>query len=172
MREVASIALLLALAVPLTGCGATPALSTAPPTSTSADPHAGHSDPLADAVRQQLTQTFDMTFESAGPHHTLGKAPDGVQLDLVGVPVVQVVLSVPGHDPATVKQDAEPYLDYLPRLLGEGADQSIGRDLLLESMTTWDGSTELDKRRSADGFEARLTSTSNPAYVVLSVARS
>jgi hypothetical protein len=39
-------------------------------------------------------------------------------------------------------------------------------------MTTWDGSTELNKRRSADGFEARLTSTSDPAYVVLSVARS
>jgi hypothetical protein len=158
------------LAVVLGACTATvPARSATP--ATAEDPHAGHSDPVAEQVRSELTRTLGMTFRSAGPHHTLGTAPNGVQLDLVGVPVVQVVLSVPGHDPASVKQAAEPYLDYLPRLLGEGAQQSIGRDLLLESMTTWDGSGELDKRRSADGFEARLTSTSDPAYVVLSVAR-
>lgn len=172
MRQVATAVLLLVLAVQVAACGPAPISSTAPLTPAAADPHAGHSDPLADAARQQLTQQLGMTFEAAGPHHTLGKAPNGVQLDLVGVPVVQVVLSVPGHDPATVKQDAEPYLDYLPRLLGESAGQSIGRDLLLESMTTWDGATELHKRRSADGFEARLTSTSDPAYVVLSVART
>jgi hypothetical protein len=166
---------LLALALLLVACNATAPSAAAPTpqaTTNADDPHAGHSDPVADRVREELTQKFGMTFESAGPHHTLGETADGVQLDLVGVPVVQVVLSVPGHDPATVKETADWYLDYLPRLLGESAEQSIGRDLLLESMTAWDGSAELDKRRSADGFEARLTSTSDPAYVVLSVART
>lgn len=172
MRQVVAAVLLLGLAVQSSACSATPASSTAPAASTNADdPHAGHSDPIADQVREELTQKLGMTFESAGPHHTLGKAPGGVQLDLVGVPVVQVVLSIPGHDAATIRQAAAPYLDYLPRLLGESAEQSIGRDLLLESLTAWDGSTELNKRRSGDGFEARLTSTSDPAYVVLSVAR-
>jgi hypothetical protein len=162
-------ALAALLVVLLAAC--TPGTPAETATPTSADPHAGHSDPVAEQVRAELTQKLGITFESAGPHHTLGKARDGVQLDLVGVPVVQVVLSLPGHDPMTVRDEAEPYLDYLPRLLGESAEQSIGRDLLLESLSAWDGSTELDKRRSADGFEARLTSTSDPAYVVLSVSR-
>lgn len=161
----------IALMFLLAACTSAPTAPAPTPPATGTDPHAGHSDPVADAARAELQQKLGMTFESAGPHHTLGKAPNGVQLDLVGVPVVQVVLSIPGHDAATVRQEAGPYLDYLPRLLGEDTEQSIGRDLLLESMTTWDGTTELDKQRSAGDFEARLTSTGDPAYVVLSVAR-
>ena len=106
---------------------------------------------------------------SDGPHHELGKAQNGVQLDLVGVPPEQVILSVPSDEPGRVEELAAPYLPYLPRLLN--AQRSIGGDLLNESLAAWDGKATLDKQRSAEGITARLTSTDDPAYVVLDVHR-
>jgi hypothetical protein len=162
------------VAVLLVGCGAAPTGTTATLPSAS-DEHANHQDPVAADVRAELTERFGMTFASAGPHHLVGTAPDGVQLDLVGIPVVQVVLSLPGHDTAAVRDAAEPYLPYLSRLLGVGGgvgeQQSIGRDLLLESLASWDASTPLDRQRSDGGLTARVTSSDDPPYVVLSVHR-
>ncbi len=172
-RLALAIALTVALVVALAGCMPAASAPAAAPVqaSTSTDAHAGHADPAAEAIKAELTQRFGMTFASAGPHHVLGKAPNGVQLDLVGIPVVQVVLSLPGNDPAAVSGAAEPYLPYLPRLLGTSGPQSIGRDLLLESLASWSAGTSLDRQRSAEGTVARVTYTPDPPYVVLSVHR-
>jgi hypothetical protein len=144
------------------------ACQTAPtPTGT---PHLGHeADPATDAIKAELTQRLGMTFSSAGPHHQLGRSGNGVQLDLVGVPPQQVILSVPAGEPGRIAALASPYLPYLPRLLA--TQRNIGADLLNESLLSWDGRTVLDKQRSADGISAHLTSTTDPAYVVLDVHR-
>ncbi len=153
----------LLLVVGLAGCGT-------PATSGSASDHAGHVvDPATERIKGELTQKFGMGFASAGPHHELGTAGNGVQLDVVGVPPEQVVLSVPADEPGRVEELAAPYLPYLPRLLN--AQRSIGADLLNESLASWDGGQLLDKQRSADGVTAHLTSTHDPAYVVLDVHR-
>lgn len=155
---------ILSFAMILAGCASPTTPGAAPST------HAGHAaDPATDAIKAELGDRFGMTFASAGPHHELGKAQNGVQLDLVGVPPEQVILSVPSDEPGRVEELAAPYLPYLPRLLNE--QRSIGADLLNESLATWDGAQLLDKQRSADGITARLTSTNDPAYIVLDVHR-
>ncbi len=142
----------------------------APTSPAPASSHADHgADPTTDAIKAQLAERFGMTFASAGPHHELGTASNGVQLDLVGVPPQEVVLSVRSDEPGRVEEVAAPYLAYLPRLLN--TSRSIGADLLNESLATWDGKAILDKQRSAEGITAHLSSTADPAYVVLDVHR-
>ena len=159
MKRAARLALLATTL--LTACTTSPA---------PASQHAGHAaDPVTAAIKGELTERLGMTFASAGPHHELGTASNGVQLDLVGVPPEQVVLSVPAGEPGRVEELAAPYLPYLARLLNE--QRGIGADLLNESLATWDGSAILDKQRTAEGFTARLTSTRDPAYIVLDVHR-
>lgn len=157
MRRVATV---LTMAFLLAAC-------TPVPTPASHEGHAA--DPATDAIKAELTEQFGMTFASAGPHHELGTASNGVQLDLVAVPPSQVILSVPSDQPGRVEELAAPYLRYLPRLLN--TERSIGADLLNESLATWDGSAVLDRQRSAEGVTAHLTSTRDPAYVVLDVHR-
>lgn len=101
LRPAARAGALVLLAVALTACGvpATPSPG-----------HAAH-DPQADRVIAEVTAELGMAFEPAGPHHVRGVAEDGTELDLVGVPVEQVVLSVPAHDP-------EAGLPYLPHMRG------------------------------------------------------
>ena len=153
----------IALVVIVTAC--TPTVA-----SPSIESHGGHVPDLAtDAIKAELGERFGMTFASAGPHHKLGKAQNGVQLDLVGVPPEQVILSVPSDEPGRVEELAGPYLPYLARLLNE--QRSIGADLLNETLAAWDGKQLLDKQRSANGITARLTSTDDPAYIVLDVHR-
>jgi hypothetical protein len=82
----------LLLALVLAACSATPSPSL-PASSDEAR------DVQVERVKEALADDFGMTFESAGPQHELGKAPDGVELDLVGSPVEEVVLSVPRDDP-------------------------------------------------------------------------
>ena len=157
------VATILTTAFLLAACA--PGTSSTTPAS-----HDGHAaDPTTDAIKAELTEQFGMTFASAGPHHELGTASNGVQLDLVAVPPSQVILSVPSDEPGRVEELAAPYLPYLPRLLN--TERSIGADLLNESLATWDGTTLLDKQRSAEGVTAHLTSTRDPAYVVLDVHR-
>jgi hypothetical protein len=104
-----------ALLLTLAGCAA-PSVSLTP---TSSD-HAAH-DPLAEEVKAALTDAFAMSFESAGPHHELGTDPDGVQLDLVGIPVEEVVLSLPSEARSAAVGRGLAYLPHLRRLL-EGPD--------------------------------------------------
>ncbi|HYM51938.1 MAG TPA: hypothetical protein VEW45_00455 [Candidatus Dormibacteraeota bacterium] len=104
-----------ALALALSGC-ISPSVSLAPTSSG----HSAH-DPLAEEVKTGLADAFAMSFEPAGPHHELGTAPDGVQLDLVGVPVEEVVLSLPSEDRSAAVETGLAYLPHLRQLL-DGPD--------------------------------------------------
>jgi hypothetical protein len=95
----------------IAGC-ATPASSLPPP----ASDHAAH-DAAAERVKEALADAFEMTFEPAGPHHELGTAPDDVELDLVGVPVEEIILSLPSRDRSLAVATGLAYLPHLRDLL-------------------------------------------------------
>jgi len=152
----------LTLALLLGACGA-PAASSSP------SARADHLDPVAEMVKAELSRDLAMSFEPAGPHHTLGKAPNGVQLDLVGVPTEEVVLSIPAGEPGRVAGLASPYLPYLQRLLVTPI--TVGPELLLRSLAGWDGSTPLKAARVVGGIGAEVSSGGKPPYVVLAVHR-
>jgi hypothetical protein len=150
------------LVLALTGCAA-PSISLTP----SISPHAEH-DAQADRVKAALSDAFGMTFEPAGPHHQLGTAPDGVQLDLVGEPVEEVVLSLPSADRSAA---ADAGLAYLPHL----------RDLLHGPSAVWDWVADALVCRAAEGgvcqafmtqgeLTARFTD-GGPDYLVLEISR-
>ena len=95
------------LAAWLAGC-----TSSSLPSASSALDHTAHEAQIG-SVKADLAARFDMTFEPAGPHHEIGKAPDGVQLDLVGIPPEELVLSLPSEDR---DEAADAGLAYLPSL--------------------------------------------------------
>ena len=140
----------------LAGCAGT--LSASPTATT----HAAH-DPQLERFKAALGDAFGMTFAPAGPHHEIGRAPDAIELDLVGVPVEEGVLSVPRIEP-------ELAIAYLPHL----------RDLLHGPAPLWRWIEEgLTCRRDTSVCEpvmsqgnlmARFTE-GDPAYVVLVIAR-
>jgi len=111
--------LMSVLALAIGGCAA-PAVSLAPP----ASDHGAHGA-ATERVKGALADAFAMTFEPAGPHHELGTAADDVELDLVGVPVDEVILSLPGNDRSLAVATG---LAYLPHL----------RDLLYGPGPVWD----------------------------------
>ncbi|HET6381146.1 MAG TPA: hypothetical protein VFH63_08990 [candidate division Zixibacteria bacterium] len=142
---------LLAVALLLAGCAATPTVPAAS--------HVGH-DPQADRVKAALAGAFGMTFESAGPHHELGRTDDGVQLDLVGAPVEQVVLSLPE---GSVEAGAA-YLPHLRDLLhGPASAYDWAADVLACHAT----SSDCEERFAQGNLEARVTREAG--YVVLSL---
>jgi hypothetical protein len=141
----------------LAACGAQPTLS--PP----APSHQAH-DPASDRVVAALGAELGMSFESAGPHHRLGRAPDGVELDLVGVPVEQVILSLPADD-------LEAGLAYLPHL----RDLLHGPDRAYEWVAAMLACRADPERRCDDHFaqgnlEARF-SDGGPDYEVVTISR-
>ena len=152
-----TLTLLVALLLTLTACAATPSPSPA------ASAHTQH-DPQLERVKAALRDAFDMSFEPAGPHHEVGTAPDAVELDLVGVPVEEVVLSVPRNEP-------ELGIRYLPHL----------RELLRGPAPLWEWMEDgLTCRRdepavcqpeiSQGNLTARFTE-GDRTYIVLVIAR-
>jgi hypothetical protein len=136
-----SLIVVLALA---SGACAAPATSLAP----AASDHGEH-DPAAERVKEALADEFAMTFEPAGPHHELGTAPDGVELDLVGVPVEETILSLPSRDRSAAVVSG---LAYLPHL----------RDLLHGPGPVWDWiAEELACRKDAEASCNVTTSQGN-----------
>ena len=128
-----------------------------------ASSRAGH-DPQADRVRAALETELGMTFEPAGPHHELGTTPAGVELDLVGVPVEQVVLSLPADDP-------EAGLDYLPHI----RDLLHGPDPVYDWVAAMlacraDASRTCEVAFHQGNLRAEFTSD-EPGFVVLSISR-
>jgi hypothetical protein len=121
-------------------------------------------DAQADRVRSALETEMGMTFEPAGPHHVLGKAPDGVELDLVGVPVEAVVLSVPSADP-------EGGLVYLPHIrdLLHGPDRVYDWVAAMLACRT-DASRACEATVEQGNLSAEFTSE-GPEFVVLSISR-
>ncbi|MGH2454666.1 MAG: hypothetical protein ACRDHD_00180 [Candidatus Limnocylindria bacterium] len=152
MRALPRLAGLLVLA----GC------LTAAPSPAADGSHAGH-DPQAERVKAALGEGFGMTFEPAGPHHELGRAEDGVELDLVGVPVEQVVLSLPSDQVAVG-------LGYLPHL----RDLLHGPDVVYDRAAAMLACRELaertcDERFAQGNVEARVTEAAG--FVVLTLTR-
>ena len=133
-----------------------------PSPSPSGSGHVAH-DPQLDRVKAALTAAFGMTFEPAGPHHEIGQAPDGIELDLVGVPVEEVVLSVPRDEP----QLGIPYLPHLRDLLrGPGPVWEWVED----GLTCRRDEAPCEPMMSRGNLTARFTE-GDRAYVVLVVAR-
>lgn len=141
----------LALAVLLVGC--------APGGQPSVTPHGQH-DPQADRVKAALTDAFGMTFESAGPHHQLGETDDGVQLDLVGVPVEQVVLSLPE---GSVEEGAA----YLPHLRDLLHGPAPAYDWAAQALACHATAEDCEQHFEQGNLEARVTR--DEGYVVLSL---
>jgi hypothetical protein len=158
----ASLAVLVAAA--LTAC-ATPPLPTATARASNAT-HAGH-DPALEALQAELT-SLGLRFEPAGPHHVLGAGTNGIEVDLVGIPLEEAVLSIPAAEPDAVRETAEPYLAPIERALEAPAalDGWLG-----EQLASWDGRTELRADEEFGDLRARLRSTADPPYVVLTLTR-
>jgi hypothetical protein len=157
------------LAAVLAGCGGPVASAT--PTPTPAASH--HGDPGAEPTKAALSAAFGMAFEPAGPHHELGRTAGGVELDLVGVPVEQLVLSVPIDKDGEEGRDAaaDAALAFLPHL----------RDLLHGPDPVWDWAAAMiacrrdaerscDEARSQGNLEVRFPDD-DPGYLVLVVTR-
>lgn len=153
------------LAIALLAC-AGPALS---PSESSSPSAAAHShDPLADSVKADLTDAFGMTFASAGPHHEIGRAPDGVELDLVGLPVEEIVLSLPTADLAAAMAAGRAYLPYLRELLGgpTSAWGWVSDQLACRA----DAAATCEQRLTRAHLSARFTADSGEGFVVLVVS--
>ncbi len=128
--------------------------------------HAAH-DPQLDRARAAL-EADGFAFEPAGPHHVVGTDADGNQVDLVGVPVEQVVITVDASDGAAALVAAR-------RLM------SHARDLLHGPRRVWDWADEALACRAtgADGCEDRVTqgglsatfTDDGPEYWVLAISR-
>lgn len=155
-RLLGSAAFVLAIVV-LPGCGVQPTLTPAPPS------HPAH-DPVADRVVAELEAELGMSFEPAGPHHRLGRGPDGVELDLVGVPVEQVILSLPADDP----EAGHAYLPHLRDLL-HGPSRVYDWVAAMLACRT-DAERACDSEFEQGNLEARF-SDGGPDYVVLTLTR-
>lgn len=152
MRGAAAL-VLVGLAV--AGCSAT--------TTSTPVPHADH-DPTTLRVMAALESERGMSFEPAGPHHDLGRAPDGVELDLIGVPVEEVVLSVPSGEPELGHE----YLPHLRDLL-HGPDRVYDWIAAMLSCRA-DGDATCQESFEQGNLEARFTD-GGPDYVVVSISR-
>lgn len=124
-------------------------------------------DPQLERVRAEL-EADGLAFEAAGPHHVVGTDADGNQVDLVGVPVEQVVITIDASDAAAALVAARRYLPH-------------ARDLLHGPGRVWDWADEAFACRAAGeaGCETRIErgglsatfTDDGPAYWVLAISR-
>ncbi|HSM38662.1 MAG TPA: hypothetical protein VK838_04950 [Candidatus Limnocylindrales bacterium] len=121
-------------------------------------------DPATLAVLATLNQELGVEFEPAGPHHQVGRAPDGVELDLIGMPVEQAVLSVPAGQPGA----GYSYLAHLRDLLHGPARVYDWVADGLNCRSTPDGTCETS---FSQGNIAARFSDGGPGYVVVSISR-
>jgi len=157
-------AVVATLAVALVACAA----PVASPSESSSPSAAAHSqDPLADSVKADLADAFGMIFAPAGPHHEIGRAPDGVELDLVGVPVEQIVLSLPTADLAGGLSAGRQYLPYLHELLGGPASAWDWVSDQLECRA--DTAANCEQRLARAHLSARFTANGGEDFIVLVV---
>ena len=152
------------VALLLTACGPAPTVVLTSPATTE---HGAAHDPQLDRARADL-EASGMTFASSGPHHVTGTDADGNQLDFVGVPVEQVVLTFPAADREAARDAATTYLPY-------------ARDLLPGPTPVWrwvedqvaclaEGRTDCDTGFEQGQLEASLTDT-GPDFWVVAVSR-
>lgn len=158
------------LAIWLAGCaGASPSVrpsAAAEPGESVAASHAAHSASV-DRVKAALAAEFLMAFEPAGPHHQVGRAPDGVELDLVGIPVEEVVLSLHADDRSAMVDAGLAFLPHLrdlvhgPARLWHWAEEAL--------ICREDPEARCDDAEARGAHGARLTESAD--YVLLIVAR-
>ena len=155
LRPAARIAAAAGLGILLVACrgGASP----------SATSHEAH-DPAGERVRAELAAVLGVEWEPAGPHHVLGRAEDGTEIDLIGVPAEEVVLSVPADEP-------ERGLDYLPHV----RDLLHGPDRVYDWVAAMLACRADSARACAEAFaqgnlEARF-SDGGPDYEVVTISR-
>ena len=151
------------LALVLASIGCTPAPVVVVP---SGSTHVAH-DPQLDRARAAL-ESDGFAFEPAGPHHVVGTDTDGTQVDLVGVPVEQVVITVDASDGAAALVAAQRLLPH-------------ARDLLHGPRRVWDWTDDAFACRAsgAGGCEERITqgglsatfTDNGPEYWVLAISR-
>lgn len=139
------------------------------PSESSAPSTALHShDPLAESVKADLADAFGMTFAPAGPHHEIGRAADGVELDLVGVPVEQIVLSLPTADRDAALAAGRAYLPHLRELLG---GPTSAWDWISDQLTCRaDASATCEQRLTRAHLSARFTADGGEDFIVLVIA--
>jgi hypothetical protein len=150
------------VALALAGCVAPPASHD--PTS----PDHAERDPNAERVKAALADAFGMEFISAGPHHELGTDPDGVQLDLIGMPVEEVVLSLPSEDRSAAVERGLAYLPHLRDLLHGGIP--VWRWAIEALACREDPDAACETSFSQGNLEARYTD-GGPDFLVLVIAR-
>lgn len=150
------------LALALAAC--TPAPTLVAP-SGSAPPEAH--DAQLDRVRAAL-EAEGLAFEAAGPHHVVGTDAAGNQVDLIGVPVEQVVITVDAGDADAALVAARRYLPHArdllhgPRRVWDWADEALACRAA--------GEAGCDTRIAQGGLTATFTDD-GPAYWVLAISR-
>jgi hypothetical protein len=129
-------------------------------------PHEAH-DPQLDRSRAEL-EAQGVAFAPAGPHHVVGTDTDGNQVDLVGVPVEQVVITVVASQPADALVAARRYLPHArdmlhgPRRVWDWADEAFACRAA--------GEAGCDTRFEQGGLSATFTDD-GPEFWVLAVSR-
>lgn len=137
-----------------------------------ASPSPGHTthqtaDPQLARVESVLTERFGMRFTDAGPHHRLGRA-DGTEVDLVGSPIEQVVVSVPYDE---TRDPSDTLVAYVV-VIGEAleVDEALSA-WVAETLGGWGRVAPLEAETRIDEWSVRMTSEENPPYVVLVMGR-
>lgn len=127
-------------------------------------PHATLHPQVAE-VEAVLSERFGMEWTAAGPHHRLGQV-DGVQVDLVGAPIEQVVVSLPLEDARDPAAALAAYLRPIAETLepGEGLIPWTS-----ETLDVWDRDRPLRAEAAIDGLSVRMTASGEPPYLVLVV---
>jgi hypothetical protein len=129
--------------------------------------HASHGA-ASEPLKTDLAINFGMAFAPAGPHHQIGRAADGVELDLIGLPVEEIVLSLPSADVKAAVEAGRAYLPHLHRLMG-GAD-SVWEWLFAGLACRERTGNACEREFAAEGLTARFTDV-DPHYLVMVVTR-
>jgi hypothetical protein len=152
------------VALLLVACGPAPALVLPSGAAASHEPH----DAALARAESTLTDARGMTFAPAGPHHVVGTDPAGNQVDFVGVPVEEVVLTVDATDGAAALAAADAYLSIAADLLGGPASVwAWVRDGLA---CRADARTDSAAATTTDALSARFTDD-GPDFWVVAISR-
>ena len=153
------------VALMLVACGPAPALVL--PSGVAAS-HEVHDLALARA-EATLTDAHGMTFAPAGPHHVVGTDRASNQLDFVGVPVEEVVLTLDATDATAALTLADAYLPVARDLLGgPGSLWSRVRDGLACRAAS---RTDCAAATTEGGLSARFTDD-GPDFWVVAISRA
>lgn len=125
-------------------------------------------DPQLDRVRADL-EAEGVAFEAAGPHHVVGTDAHGNQIDFVGVPVEQVVITVDASEPDAALVAARRYLPHARDVLHGPRGVWDGADAAFACLAA--GEDGCDTRIERGGLSATFTDD-GPDFWVLAISRN